>query len=112
MSNIKVPTSQREDFKKYLATTGIQEKLVTLLVSLYEEPDKPGNPLEYIRTKFSAENENGPSLETLKQENADLKVKLGESEEKVKELEAKLSELQVAKAEEADAENAVEEKAE
>ena len=107
MSGIKVPTSQREDFKKYLATTGIQEKLVTLLVSLYEEPDKPNNPLEYIRNKFSAENESGPSLEVLKQENADLKVKLGESEEKVKELEAKLQELQAASVEE---ENKTEEK--
>ena len=109
MSSIKVPTSQREDFKKYLATTGIQEKLVTLLVKLYEEPDKPSNPLEYIRNKFNTENDDTPSLEALKQENADLKVQLGESEEKVKELEAKLQELQAATAED---ENAVEEKVE
>merc|ERR1712131_45597 len=99
MSAIKVPTSHREEFKKYLEKTGIQEKLVHMLVTLYEEPEKPEDPLAYLKGLFNTKDVESADLETLKQENSDLKVKLGEAEEKVKELEAKLAELAPSEAE-------------
>merc|ERR1712072_1281724 len=110
MSAIKVPTSQCEEFKKYLQTTGIQEKLVHMLVTLYEEPEKPSDPLAFLRGLFESANTDTADIETLKQENADLKVKLGEAEERVKELEQKVKDAQPAVAEEP--EQPVEEKAE
>ena len=93
MSAIKVPTSQREEFKKYIETSGIQEKLVHMLVSLYEEPEKPNDPLAYLKALFEADNLDTADVESLKQENSDLKVKLGEANETIAELQAKIAEL-------------------
>lgn len=95
MSAIKVPTSQREEFKKYLEKTGIQEKLVHMLVSLYEEPEKPADPLAFLKSLFEAENQESADIEALKKENEELKVQVGTQEERIKELEAKVAELSV-----------------
>jgi len=93
MSAVKVPTSQREEFKKYIETSGIQEKLVHMLVSLYEEPEKPNDPLAYLKALFEADNLDTADVETLKLENTELKQKLGEANEEIAELKAKVAEL-------------------
>lgn len=38
--------SQKEAFRKYLEQAGVIDTLVKVLVSLYEEPDKPKQALE------------------------------------------------------------------
>ena len=93
MSAIKVPTSQREEFKKYLEISGIQEKMVNMLVNLYEEPDKPADPFAYFKSLLEAEDAGSADIEALKQENADMKVKIAEAEAKIEELTAKVKEL-------------------
>ena len=90
MSSIKVPTSQREEFKKYLEKTGIQEKLVEMLVHLYEEPEKPSDPWAYFKSLFEAEDAESADIESLKQENSEMKSKLADAEAKIKDLEAKV----------------------
>lgn len=93
MSGIKVPTSQREEFKKYMEVSGFQEKIIHMLVSLYEEPEKPADPLQYLKSLFEADNLESADIETLKNENTELKNKLGEANEIISELKSKLAEL-------------------
>ena len=37
--------SKKEDFRKYLESTGVIDQLTKVLVGLYEEPDRPEEPL-------------------------------------------------------------------
>jgi hypothetical protein len=37
---------KKEDFRKYLEKNGIIDALTKVLVGLYEEPEKPENPVE------------------------------------------------------------------
>lgn len=37
---------KREEFRKYLEKTGVMDALTKVLVSLYEEPEKPEDALE------------------------------------------------------------------
>jgi hypothetical protein len=39
---------KKEDFRVYLEKNGIIDALTKVLVGLYEESDKPENPVEYI----------------------------------------------------------------
>ena len=39
--------TKREEFRKYLESNGILDALTKVLVGLYEEPEKPVDPLEY-----------------------------------------------------------------
>jgi len=68
-------------------------KLVHMLVSLYEEPEKPTDPLAYLKALFEADNLDTADVETLKLENTELKHKLGEANEEIAELKAKVAEL-------------------
>ncbi|XP_028414017.1 c-Myc-binding protein-like [Dendronephthya gigantea] len=47
----KVADSKREEFRKYLEKAGVLDAITKILVSLYEEPEKPTNALEYL-SKF------------------------------------------------------------
>lgn len=38
---------KREEFRRYLEKTGVMDALTKGLVSLYEEPDKPSDALQY-----------------------------------------------------------------
>ncbi|XP_041980213.1 c-Myc-binding protein [Aricia agestis] len=49
MSSYKPIDSKREEFRRYLERTGVMDALTKVLVSLYEEPDKPEDALEYVR---------------------------------------------------------------
>jgi len=46
-STRKNAETKREEFRKYLETNGILDALTKVLVGLYEEPEKPMDPLEY-----------------------------------------------------------------
>ena len=39
--------SKREEFRKYLERAGVMDALTKVLVSLYEEAEKPDDALEY-----------------------------------------------------------------
>lgn len=50
LNNILQPIdSKREEFRRYLERAGVMDALTKVLVSLYEEPDKPEDALEYVR---------------------------------------------------------------
>ena len=88
--------AKREDFRKYLEKEGILETLTKSLVALYEAPDKPADPLCFLRNNFAGQNieelqETVKKLtaekekllvdvETLSKENSELKDKLAAAE--------------------------------
>ncbi len=49
--------TKKEDFRRYLERNGVVDTLTKVLVGLYEEPEKPDNPTEYIKTFFTAGNQ-------------------------------------------------------
>jgi len=66
--------SKKEEFRKYLEKSAVVESLTRVLVTLYEEPERPEKPIDFIRKELGA-----PSIadfEALKQENEDLKTKI------------------------------------
>ncbi|XP_068974346.1 c-Myc-binding protein isoform X1 [Bombus flavifrons] len=88
MSNFKPPDSKREEFRKYLERAGVMDALTKVLVSLYEEPEKPDDALEYIRQNLGGITEVDIEVQTLKKE-------LEEAKAKITELKAKLVKYEV-----------------
>lgn len=85
MTTLKPSENKREEFRKYLERTGVMDALTKVLVSLYEEPDKPDDALEYIRNKLCSQ-PNGENLETMR-------AKLEEANQKITALEKENTEL-------------------
>ncbi|KAF3423125.1 hypothetical protein E2986_12329 [Frieseomelitta varia] len=89
MSNFKPPDSKKEEFRKYLERAGVMDALTKVLVSLYEEPEKPDDALEYplkhvyIRLHLGGITEVDVEVKLLKEE-------LEEAKSKITELKAKL----------------------
>ncbi|XP_056154481.1 uncharacterized protein LOC130128783 isoform X1 [Lampris incognitus] len=46
MAQYRASESKRERFRRYLERSGLLDNLTSVLVELYEESDKPDNPLE------------------------------------------------------------------
>ena len=46
--------SPQEEFRKYLEKAGVIDQLTKVLVGLYEEPEKPGNVIEFIKKSLGA----------------------------------------------------------
>lgn len=84
----KMAESKKEAFRKYLESAGAIDTLTRVLVSLYEEPERPKEATDFIKsslgaptpeefTKLQAENEKlQKDLELATQEITDLKAKL------------------------------------
>ena len=53
-SQAKTIEAKKDEFRAYLEKTGVVDQLTKVLVSLYEENDKPSNPLftEQIRAHW------------------------------------------------------------
>merc|ERR1712224_953932 len=49
---------RKEEFQKYLEKAGVIDQLTKLLVSLYENPDRPENALDYIKNFLGANAQN------------------------------------------------------
>jgi hypothetical protein len=56
-SQAKTIEAKKDEFRAYLEKTGVVDQLTKVLVSLYEETDKPNNPLEFIKKNMSAPEE-------------------------------------------------------
>lgn len=52
-SQAKTIEAKKDEFRAYLEKTGVVDQLTKVLVSLYEENEKPNNPLEYINYIYS-----------------------------------------------------------
>ncbi len=53
----KTIEAKKDEFRAYLEKTGVVDQLTKVLVSLYEETDKPTNPIEFIKRNMSAPEE-------------------------------------------------------
>merc|ERR1712216_713836 len=94
MASYQTPDSKKEEFRKYLEKSGVIDALTKVLVRLYEEPEKPGNALDFIKQYLGASV--GVDVESLKAER-DENIKLVKDlQKKNEELEAKVAELQAA----------------
>jgi hypothetical protein len=81
--------SKRENFRKYLESGNVMEALTRALVSLYEEPEQPAGPLNYIRAAIGAGE--GVDIDALFRKNQDLKEEVATLTRQIAELEAKPS---------------------
>mmetsp|Transcript_22640 Transcript_22640/g.38584 ORF Transcript_22640/g.38584 Transcript_22640/m.38584 type:complete len:89 (-) Transcript_22640:652-918(-) len=81
--------SQKETFRKYLESAGAIDVLVKVLVSLYEEPEKPKQVLEYIKGALGAPTP--AEFEALVAERDGLKRQLADAQARIAELDAKVS---------------------
>lgn len=77
------PDSKREEFRKYLERAGVMDALTKVLVSLYEEPEKPEDALEYIRQNLGGITEVDIEMETLKKELEEAKAQIISLKEKL-----------------------------
>ncbi|CAK9800224.1 c-Myc-binding protein [Anthophora plagiata] len=82
------PDTKREEFRKYLERAGVMDALTKVLVSLYEEPEKPDDALEYIRQNLGGITGVDIEVETLRKELEDSKAKITELKAKLVKYEA------------------------
>merc|ERR1712130_495900 len=73
---------------------GVLELLTKSLVQLYEEPDKPGDAVDYLKNTVGGTPEDKKTIDELRTENSDLKAKLAELEKSQADLQAKISALE------------------
>ena len=81
--------TRRENFHKYLETGGALEQLTAALVELYEQPEQPSDPLNFIRQLLGAGS--GVNVDSLVRENQELKAKINSLQQTISELESKLN---------------------
>jgi hypothetical protein len=79
------------DFRKYLTQQGVMQKLTKVLVSLYEEPERPENPLEYVKRHLGVPA--GIDIEDIRAENEELKRRNEELQATVDSLMSQLEDL-------------------
>uniref|UniRef100_A0A7S0N2T6 c-Myc-binding protein n=1 Tax=Pyramimonas obovata TaxID=1411642 RepID=A0A7S0N2T6_9CHLO len=84
--------SKKEAFRRFLETAGVIDMLTKSLVQLYEEPEKPGNAIDYVRTAFGAPTP--AEFDALTADKNGLEAKVTELEAHIKELMAKIEELE------------------
>ena len=75
--------SKKEEFRKYLESSGVIDQLTRVLVGLYEEPDKPTNAIEFIKKYLNSPldvdvDKLSIEYEKLKHENEQLKATIEE----------------------------------
>merc|ERR1712107_218279 len=80
--------------KKYLEKAGVLELLTKSLVSLYEEPEKPGNAVNYLKKHVGGTDNDKAEIDKLQVENSDLKTKIAALEADQAKLRARLEELE------------------
>ena len=88
MSTYKPGDSKKEEFRKYLERAGVIDNLTKVLVGLYEEPEKPGNAIEFIKKCLGAPSDT--DVESLKAENEDLRRQKADLEKRIEELQKDL----------------------
>merc|ERR1711975_44748 len=90
-AGFQAPDAKKEEFRKYLESSGVIDALTKVLVGLYEEPEKPSNALDFIKMTLGAPT--GVDVEALKAENETLRKKCDEMSAKLEEAQKKLEEM-------------------
>lgn len=91
--SVQTTEQKKEEFRKYLEKAGVIDQLTKVLVGLYEEPEKPGNVIEFIKKSLGAPSDT--DVEQLMAENEELKRQKSDLEKKI---ESVLNELEEEKA--------------
>lgn len=80
--------NKREAFRRYLDEGGVLDSLTRVLVALYDEPENPESPLEYIKQFLGSPN--GIDVESLQKENEEMKEQIQVLEGRIAELKQQL----------------------
>ncbi|XP_034029992.1 c-Myc-binding protein-like [Thalassophryne amazonica] len=90
MAHYRASDSKREHFRRYLEKTGVVDSLTSVLLCLYEEPERPSNALEFVRQHLGAAGHSSADTHTLQQEVIDLRQKCARLIEENNKLKTKL----------------------
>merc|ERR1719429_648625 len=90
----KSQEAKKDEFRKYLENAGVLELLTKSLVQLYEEPDRPGNAVSYLKNTVGGTSDDKKTIEELRNENSELKAKLAELERSQLALLSKVNEME------------------
>ncbi|RZF43651.1 hypothetical protein LSTR_LSTR009248 [Laodelphax striatellus] len=82
--------SKREEFRKYLESSGVMDAMTNALVMLYEETDKPSDALGYVIKQLCMDRAEHAELEMLKQGVESLTIKVQTLEEQKSNLKQRL----------------------
>lgn len=68
---------KKQEFQKYLEKNGVIDHITQVLVGLYEQPNRPVNPMEFVKEHFGADaSANADELKgTIEKLKADVKSK-------------------------------------
>ena len=88
MSGVQTTEQKKEEFRKYLERAGVIDQLTKVLVGLYEEPEKPGNAIEFIKKCLGAPSD--MDVDSLKAENEELRRQKRELEIRIDDLQRDL----------------------
>ncbi len=92
--SVQTTEAKKEEFRNYLEKAGVIDQLTKVLVGLYEEPEKPGNAIEFIKKCLGAPSDT--DVEQLKADNEELRRTKAELEKKIEDLKRDL-EAEIAK---------------
>eukprot|EP00056_Hartaetosiga_gracilis_P009792 m.141359 g.141359 ORF g.141359 m.141359 type:complete len:108 (+) comp13194_c6_seq1:677-1000(+) len=81
---------KKSEFRNYIESNGVIDSFTKVMISLYEEAEKPQNPLEFIQQHLSVDGRSLSDIEALKKENDELKAQNEELMAQVEELKAKI----------------------
>ncbi|XP_057306499.1 c-Myc-binding protein-like isoform X2 [Hydractinia symbiolongicarpus] len=95
MGHYKPADSKREEFRKYLEKSGVLDSLTKVLVTLYEEPEKPSSAVDFLKQHIGVGPPDTADVASLKLEMSKLKERNQELEDEVAELKQKVEELEV-----------------
>ena len=82
--SVQTTEAKKEEFRNYLEKAGVIDQLTKVLVGLYEEPEKPGNAIEFIKKSLGAPSDT--DVEQLKADNEELRRSKTELEKKIEDL--------------------------
>ena len=87
--SVQTTEQKKEEFRNYLEKAGVIDNLTKVLVGLYEEPEKPGNAIEFIKKCLGAPSDT--DVESLKAENEELRRQKSELEKRQDDLQAQIA---------------------
>ena len=88
MASVQTTEAKKEEFRTYLEKAGVIDQLTKVLVGLYEEPEKPGNAVDFIKKCLGAPSDT--DVEELRAENEELKRTKADLQRRIEELERDL----------------------
>ena len=68
--SVQTTEAKKEEFRTYLEKAGVIDQLTKVLVGLYEEPEKPGNAIEFIKKMLGSPSDT--DVEELKRQHEEL----------------------------------------